>query len=104
MAQDEPMPKKLNMMDTTHKGTWLHLDIIVNDADNLVIEGHDIGPAVEWFFGDDDYEYWVTVQKGHKEWLQLNLIKDAFADHPKPSSAYMEWLEQKGILYDFSSY
>lgn len=104
MAQDEPMPKKLNMMDTEDEDTWSHLAILVNDADELVMEGQDMGPAVEHIFREDDYEYWVTVQKEHKDWLLLNLIKDVFADHPTPSSAYMEWLKEKGIPYDFSSY
>ncbi len=48
MAQDKPMPKKLNMMDTEDEGTWSHLDILVNDADDLVMEGHDkIGTDAE---------------------------------------------------------
>ena len=104
MAQDEPMPERLNMMDTEGEDTWSHLAILVNDADELVMEGHDMGPAVEDIFGEDDYEYRVTVQREHKDWLLLNLIKGVFADHPKPSSSYMEWLKEQGIPYDFSSY
>ncbi len=42
------------MMDTEDEDTWSHLAILVNDADELVMEGHDIGPAVERIFREDD--------------------------------------------------
>ncbi len=44
------------------------------------------------------------MQKEHKDWLLLNLVKGVFADYPTLSSAYMEWLKETGIPYDFSSY
>ncbi len=29
----------------------------------LEFSGHDLGPVVEEFFGDDDYEYWYSLEK-----------------------------------------
>jgi hypothetical protein len=104
MTEDTPIPRILSLRATTNEDISILLDIRISDADDLVMEGHDIGPRVEEIRGDDDYEYWVTVQKKYKDRLLLNLIKDVFADVPGPSSAYMEWLKEKGMPYDFSSY
>jgi hypothetical protein len=104
MTEDTPIPKKLNLTDTTQGGGQTQLDILISDTDDLVMEGYDTGPAVEDFFGDSDYEYWVTVSQEYKDWLLLNLIKETFASDPKPSSTYMEWLKKKGIPYKFVSF
>ena len=102
MTGATPGPKKLNVMDVAQGGGRTQLDILISDTDDLVTEGYDTGPDVEAFFGDDDYEYWVTVPKEHKDWLLLNLIKDTFASDPKPSSTYMEWLKRRGFLMNSS--
>ncbi len=104
MTEDTPIPRILSLRNITNEDISILLNIRISDIDDLVMEGHDIGPAVEKMRGDDDYEYWVTVQKRHKDWLLLNLIKDVFAEQPGPSSTYMEWLKEKGIPYDFFSY
>lgn len=44
-------------------------------ADNLVIEGYDIGRTVEQYWGDSDYEYSTTVKPDQvkKLYASLNL-------------------------------
>ena len=44
-----------------HRSLSVHLD----DAGNLQIEGHDIGPAVARYFGEDEYEWFITVAAEH---------------------------------------
>jgi hypothetical protein len=103
---DMPIPRRLNLLDKTVAGTETHLDILISDTDDLVMEGQDLGDAPERFFDDEDYEYWVTVRREYKDWLLLNLIKEYFASESSPSSAFMEWLKKKkkGIPYEFFSY
>ncbi len=106
MTEDTPIPKNLNLRGGAQGGGRTQLDILINDTDDLVMEGYDAGPDVEDFFGDDDYEYWVTVPKEYKDWILLNLIKETFTSKskPGPSSAFMAWLKKKGIPYEFVSY
>ncbi len=106
MTEDTPIPRKLNLRDAAQGGGRTQLDILINDTDDLVMEGYDYGPDVEEFFGDDDYEYWVTVPKEYKDLVLLNLIKEKFTSKSKsgPSSAFMNWLKKKGIPYEFVSF
>ncbi len=83
---------------------YTRLDVVVKQIGDLVVEGQDFGTAAEVVFGDDEYEYFVTVPKEYKDWILLNLIKDRFAgERPDPSSAFMKWLEEKKIPYEFHS-
>jgi hypothetical protein len=75
MTGATPGPKKLNVMDVAQGGGRTQPDILISDTDDLVMEGYDTGPDVEAFLGDDDYEYWVTVPKEHKDWLLLSVTK-----------------------------
>lgn len=77
---------------------WLAAMIV--DNGDLQLEGYDIGDSVEEFWGDDDYEYWVTVASNYKDTLLLHLLKERFKD----SSSFMAWLKQKDIPYQFDSY
>lgn len=45
-------------------------------ANNLVIEGYDIGKTVEEYWGDSDYEYSTTISPGEvqKLYALLNLL------------------------------
>jgi len=76
------------------------LAAVVTAAGDLVFEGQDIGPGVEKFFGDSDYEYWHTVKAEHVPVVLLQLIKDRFHTHAE----FAAWLEQKGIPSELTSF
>ena len=106
---ERAVPAELNLVEegdpSDPESDSRRLDVYVDEAGDLVMEGTDTGPAVERFFGDDDYEYWVTVPERYKDWLLLNVIKDRFAgERPDPNSAFKGWLEEKGIPYEFHAY
>ena len=44
----------------------------------LKISGQDMGPFVEKFWGDDDYEYWLFIPKESVNTFILNLMKFSF--------------------------
>ena len=46
--------------------------------DNLQINGQDMGPLVEQFFGDSDYEYYLTIPKNEVKKFTLEILKKAF--------------------------
>ena len=49
-----------------------------DNSGNLVISGAAIGPSVESFWGDIDYEYFLSVYKQDMEKLFLLLLKESF--------------------------
>lgn len=54
--------------------------IIEADTGDLVIDGQDLGPSVEKFWGDSDYEYWLRVPKALKSALLASLLVGASFD------------------------
>lgn len=78
----------------------------------LTFSGHDLGPYVEEMWGDDDYEYWYTLDKENTEKL-LTVIHG----EEDPEAALLREFSGEGgcrnlrkvcrrnkIKYDFSSY
>ena len=55
-----------------------HIEANFDDSGNLVISGADIGPSVETYWGDIDYEYFLSVYKKDMEKLFLLLLKESF--------------------------
>lgn len=42
-------------------GIKVTVEIYFDEAENLVLEGYDIGKTVEEYWGDSDYEYTTTI-------------------------------------------
>jgi hypothetical protein len=66
----------------------------------LVLEGYDTGELPKQFFGDSDYEYWLTVKPEQVPAVLLWLLKERFSS----TSQFKEWLAGKGIPNEFFSY
>ena len=77
-----------------------YLDAMINENGDLVLEGCDNGESVKQFWGDFDYEYWVTVKSDYKDTVLLHLIKDNFDSEIK----FQKWLKEREIPCDFTSY
>jgi len=107
------------------------LDAGFNASGELELEGYDLGKLPEEVFGDSDYEYWVTLPvtslpafareasdelglsrpTGEPDRASLmDLIRRLFLPEGelKPvfsgESAFMKWLEGKGIPYNFCTW
>jgi hypothetical protein len=98
--------KKITIYDR-HLGKNDHqiLEIYIDETGNLVFEGYDIGDAVERYWGDSDYEYWLTIKTEHLPTVLLSLIKECF-DHNlfKNDSEFRSWLDKNGIPSEFQSW
>jgi hypothetical protein len=81
-------------------GSWISLDAYVEEGGDLVLSGYDRGATVKEVWGDSDYEYWRRVKCEHVPTVLLQLIKDRFSS----DVAFHEWLEEKGIPDEFSSW
>jgi hypothetical protein len=80
------------------------IDAEINDVGDLVISGQDVGEAPQEFYGDSDYEWWVTVQAKDKDSVILALIEKVFGGRFSASEEFREWLDEKGIPSGFYSY
>ena len=76
------------------------IDVSIMDNGDLDYGMYDFGSFVEDMWGKDDYEYDIIVRKEHIDDLLLQLIKEKF----KTTSDFMEWLREKKIPYDASSW
>ncbi len=51
MTENTPVPRKLSLGDTTNEDSTMLLHIRISDTDDLVMDGYEIGPVVEEFWG-----------------------------------------------------
>ena len=88
------------------------VEAFFDDKDNLVIEGYDIGKAVEEHWGDSDYEYSSTVspEEVKKLYIVVNLrpgdrkgLLSYLQTHYHTNTCYSEirtWFDDNHIRYE----
>lgn len=67
---------------------------------SIRLDGYDLGETPLKFWGDDDYEYWLTVDKEWKDTILLSLIKEQFNNLGK----FRKWLDKKDIPNQFDNW
>jgi hypothetical protein len=88
------------MHEKSADGNIRDLKAYLKENGDLVLDGWDFGPAVEDYWGHDDYEYWLFVKAVDVPKVLLELIKDRFDN----MIAFQNWLEQKGIDSKFRNW
>ena len=58
--------------------TAIYIDAEINDEGTFVLSGQDVGKAPEEYWGDSDYEYWIVINKTHKDRLRHALTNREF--------------------------
>lgn len=84
--------------------TSVNIDVCIDEKGDLLFSGQDIGDASEEFFGDSDYEYWLTVPASQKDQLLLSLIEEHYAGDPSVISTLRNIMDTKKIPCRFHSY
>lgn len=84
----------------TPDGELRKLLAYIEVSGDLVLEGYDLGDAVEEWFGDADYEYWRRIESDNVPRVVLELIKDRF----QSDAAFAAWLTEKGIPSRFDNW
>lgn len=87
-----------------HGATTIHIDAEINGEGDLIISGQDLGEAPKNFWGDDEYEYWLTVRAAHKDRLLLALLEKHYQGNNYLVSQLKALMESKGIPCEFFSY
>ena len=101
--QSERPPSKIRLYESRGDTTIL-IDVEIAEDGRLEVSGQDLGEAPEKYWGDSDYEYWVSVRPEHKDWVLLALIEKLFGGSSMADSDFMEFLKSKGIPYEFGSW
>jgi hypothetical protein len=84
--------------------TSIHIDARIEENGDVVISGQDIGDAPEEFFGDLDYEYWLTVPAAEKDQLLMALIEKHYAGDASVVSRLRDLMKEKHIPCTFHSH
>ena len=84
--------------------TSIHIDARITEEGDLLLSGQDIGEIPEQFFGDSDYEYWLTVPASEKDRLLLALLEKHYGGDSCVISSLRELMESKDIPHNFHSH
>ena len=84
--------------------TTVAIDAEINGAGDLVISGQDIGDAPRAAFGEDDYEYWLTVAAADKDVLLLALLVKLYGGDGLVVTRLRELLDEAVIPFRFSTF
>jgi hypothetical protein len=84
--------------------TSIFIDVEVDENENVVLSGQDVGKAPKEFWGDSDYEYWIIVNRDQKDLLLLSLIEKNFGGTHEAFSKFREFLIERGIPYEYGSW
>lgn len=104
----------VSLCEQKRSGVSIYVDASLYDG-KLTISGQDIGQAAEDFWGDDDYEYWLSFSPEATEKFfkllcankpgedPLDVLKKRFHG-PGAFSGIRAFCAQHGIAVKFDSY
>lgn len=74
------------------------------DDGGIKMEAQDIGPSVAAIWGDDEYEFWVSVAPPALPKLVFELLREKFTGQPGAVDAFRGWCKAHGIEHEFGSW
>lgn len=77
IGTEEVRTRKISLYESQGE-TAIYIDAEINDEGTFVLSGQDVGKAPEEFWGDSDYEYWIVINKTHKDRLRHALTNREF--------------------------
>jgi hypothetical protein len=98
--------KSLAIRRDDTKDGYSEMAVEIDENGAIVLSGVDAGEEVRQFFGDWDFEFWLTIPPEYKEAVLLHLIKDSFLSQDRFSSVHKmrKWLEERDIPFQFTSF
>ena len=97
------MTRRIKLYESRGK-TSIYIDAEIKGTGDLQLSGQDVGEAPRKFYGDSDYEYWLTVSKEHKDDVLLLLLEKMYSGNSSVISEFKELLESSGIPCKFHSW
>jgi len=87
-----------------HGKTSIFIDAYIDNDGDLVISGQDLGEFPEKYWGDSDYEYWLTISSKDKDRVLLALLESQYKGDFKVISNFKAKLDEKEIPYEFGTW
>ena len=78
--------------------------LAVEDDGAIKLDAQDMGPNVERFWGDDDYEFWVRVPSTSLTKLVFELLREKFAGQLGAVDAFRDWCKVHGVEHEFDQW
>ena len=79
------------------------VDLVLKDG-GLQLSAHDMGPSVERYWGDDDYEFWVEIKPHAMRQLAVALLRDRYMGRVHAVDEFREFCEQNAIEHVFDNW
>jgi hypothetical protein len=105
MAQQrrQSSPKSIQLHEEAGE-TSRYIQAEIRQDGDLVLSGQDVGRAPREFWGDSDYEWWVSVSSNHKDDVLLALLEKLYGGNPAAIEEFRDLLEARGIKSEFHSW
>ena len=94
----------MELFDDRTGADHVRAELRLDPGGDLVLEGFCAGPLAERVFGDEDWEYWVTVPAEQKDRLLLELLHEKYAGDTLAERHFREWLAARDIPFRFGSH
>lgn len=78
--------------------------LALEDDGTIKMDAQDIGPTVTQIWGDDDYEFWVSVPPAAVSKLAFELLHEKFAGQLGAVDAFRDWCKMHGVEHEFDSW
>ncbi len=95
----------VTLVDTELGDTKVFVEVHISpETGDFIMAGQDLGGAPMRAFGDDEYEYFLSVAAADKDKVLLYLMQHVFAGVTKTRTAIAEWLDARKIAYGLHSF
>ena len=100
---EESTTKKVKLFEERGE-TSRYIDAEIQQNGDLILLGQDVGKRPEEFWGDSDYEWWVSVSSNSKDDVLLALLETFYGGNATAIEEFRELLEARGIPSEFHSW
>ena len=94
------MPKRIRLYEE-QGGTSRFIDAEIGEGGDLLVVGQDVGKAPREWWGDSDYEFWVSVESERKDDVLLALLERLCRGSPSALDEFRKLLESRAINFEF---
>ena len=99
----KPMETRIRLCENRGE-TSNFVDAKLKENGDLELSAQDVGALPLEFWGDDDYEYWVTVPAEQKDRVLLALIEKLYTGNVRAVDDFRLLLQMKGIPHEFMTW
>ena len=78
--------------------------LAIEDDGAIKMDAQDMGPTVEEFWGDSDYEFWVRVEPAALPKLTFELLREKFAGQLGAVNTLRDWCKAHDVAHEFDSW